>query len=237
MEQRKKIGRKLNLFAPTIFSFCILFLCIVGAKSSFSVTHPSHEKTSQVTLEKNHQTDHATPHHESSHGIEDHHSPQSEHHTSSSHTTEHSSDIDSHHSPQATDHHGDIADPHGSLHKADHSSHSQVPHAGPPLKYKLYWIGLISLTISILIYFLIIYKKGEIKVLKGWTVLLFLLAISLYFLEQSRLFTGYFDSVKGFMPGYHEPNTLGFLRFLYKLFSGIALGLYGFVVFFTHQKE
>jgi len=106
-----------------------------------------------------------------------------------------------------------------------------------PIGYKLYWIGLIFLVIFLLVYFLIMYKNKNFTSLKPLTIFLLLLALSLYLLEQGQIFTGYFDPIKGFISGFHEPNTIGFLRFLYKLIAGIALCMYGFMVFFAHKKN
>ena len=106
-----------------------------------------------------------------------------------------------------------------------------------PITYKLYWIGLILLVILLLVYFLIIYKKEKFTSLKPLTIVLLLLALSLYLLEQGRIFTGYFDPSMGkFVSPFHEPNTIEFLRFLYKLMAGIALCMYGFIIFFSHKS-
>lgn len=120
----------------------------------------------------------------------------------------------------------------GTIHTAAHPDTLPIP-----VIYKLYWIGLIFLVIFLLVYFLIIYKKEKFTSLKPLTIFLLLLALSLYLIEQGRIFTGYFDPVKGFVSGFHEPNTIGFLRFLYKLTAGIALCMYGFIIFFAHKKK
>ncbi len=98
-----------------------------------------------------------------------------------------------------------------------------------PFTYKVYWIGIIFLLTLLLFYFIINYKreKKKIKLSPLLTFFLLFLAVSLYILEQGKVFIGYFDPVKGFVAGYHEPNHIGFLRFVYKLGSGIALAIYG----------
>ena len=121
---------------------------------------------------------------------------------------------------------------HGTINAAEHPDSHSIP-----IAYKLYWIGIIFLVIFLLVYFLIIYKKETFTSLKPLTIFLLLLALSLYLLEQGRIFTGYFDPVKGFVSGFHEPNTIGFLRFLYKLIAGVALCMYGFIIFFAHKKK
>jgi len=121
---------------------------------------------------------------------------------------------------------------HETIHNDEHPNTLSIPVA-----YKLYWIGLIFLVIFLLVYFLTMYKKEKFTSLKPLTIFLLLLALSLYLLEQGRIFTGYFDPVKGFVSGFHEPNTIGFLRFLYKLIAGIALCMYGFIIFFAHKKK
>jgi len=123
---------------------------------------------------------------------------------------------------------------HGIIHTADTEHPDSL---SIPVTYKLYWIGLIFLVIFLLVYFLIMYKKEKFTSLKPLTIFLLLLALSLYLLEQGRIFTGYFDPVKGFVSGFHEPNTIGFLRFLYKLIAGVALSMYGFIIFFAHKKK
>ncbi|MGA1874030.1 MAG: hypothetical protein ACMUIA_00310 [bacterium] len=118
-----------------------------------------------------------------------------------------------------------------------HSGKEHAPSGPVPMTYRVYWIGLIILAVLILGYFLIMYKKERIRLFPSLTVLLFLLAIFLYILEQLPFFAGYFEPARGFIPGYHEPNTIGFLRFLYKLLLGIGLCAYGFVVFFSYHKR
>jgi len=121
---------------------------------------------------------------------------------------------------------------HETIHNDDHPNTLSIP-----VVYKLYWIGLILLVAFVLVYFLTIYKKENFTPLKPLTISLLLLALSLYLLEQGQIFTGYFDPVRGFVSGFHEPNTIGFLRFLYKLIAGIALCMYGFIIFFTNKKK
>ena len=121
---------------------------------------------------------------------------------------------------------------HGTIHNIEHPDTLSIP-----IAYKLYWIGLILLVILLLVYFLIIYKKEKFTSLKPLSIVLLLLALSLYLLEQGRIFTGYFDPSMGkFVSPFHEPNTIEFLRFLYKLMAGIALCMYGFIIFFSHKS-
>jgi uncharacterized membrane protein len=122
------------------------------------------------------------------------------------------------------------------VHSASVSGHGDnIP---IPFMYKLYWIGLISMMILIMLYFFLFYRKENYQSLKSLTILLILLAFSLYLLEQGRVFTGYFDPVRHvFVSGYHEANNMGFLRFIYKLVLGIALCGYGFSNFLSRQRD
>ena len=107
-----------------------------------------------------------------------------------------------------------------------------------PLLYKLYWIGSISMVVLLIFYFLYLYKKEKYRFVKPLTFVLLFLALSLYLMEQGRIFTGHFDPVSHlFIPGYQEANEIGFLRFIYKLTLGIALCAYGFTNFLASQKN
>jgi hypothetical protein len=116
---------------------------------------------------------------------------------------------------------------------------SSIQHpASFPLLYKLYWIGSISMVVLLIFYFLYLYKKEKYRFVKPLTFVLLFLALSLYLIEQGRIFTGHFDPVRHlFIPGYQEANEIGFLRFMYKLTLGIALCAYGFTNFLASQKS
>jgi len=107
-----------------------------------------------------------------------------------------------------------------------------------PLLYELYWIGSISMVVLLIFYFFYLYKKEKLWLVKPLTFLLLFLALSLYLMEQGQTFTGHFDPARHlFVPGYHEANDIGFLRFIYKLTLGIALCVYGFTNFLARQKN
>ncbi|MEW5801976.1 MAG: hypothetical protein AB1847_07715 [bacterium] len=143
---------------------------------------------------------------------------------------------DAHHSPEMAD-----TSPVNAGHASEASAfhHAGDNHAEAiPLFYKLYWTGSISMVVLLIIYFFYLYKKEKYWLVKFLTFLLLFLAFSLYLIEQGQSFAGYFDPVRHlFMPGYHEANTIGFLRFIYKLTLGIALCVYGFMTFLTRQEN
>lgn len=107
-----------------------------------------------------------------------------------------------------------------------------------PLLYKLYWVGAISMVVLLIVYFFFLYKKEKYQLVEPLIFLLIFLALSLYLMEQGHVFSGYFDPARHlFVPGYHEANDIGFLRFIYKLTLGVALCVYGFITFLARQKK
>ncbi|MCL6582475.1 MAG: hypothetical protein K6U11_02440 [bacterium] len=108
-----------------------------------------------------------------------------------------------------------------------------------PVLYKLYWIGLIIMVVLMVGYFFFLHPKEKYQFIKPLTIIFILLALSLYLIEQGRVFTGYFDPSAGgrFVSGYHENNEIGFLRFVYKLTLGMALWAFGFITYQVRLKN
>ncbi|MEW6381845.1 MAG: hypothetical protein AB1611_19900 [bacterium] len=107
-----------------------------------------------------------------------------------------------------------------------------------PLLYKLYWVGLIAMVVLMVSYFFFLHQREKHRLIKPLTLLFIFLALSLYLMEQGQILSGYFDSAaKVFVPGYHEVNEIGFLRFFYKLTLGIALWAFGFITYLDRLKN
>jgi len=108
-----------------------------------------------------------------------------------------------------------------------------------PRIYYFYWLLLIMTFLILVGYFYTIHREAPHRETKTLALILVVLGITLYFVDQLPSLAGFFDMErKVFVEGYHESTSIGLIKFVYRIVLSILFVVYAFLgVHEEHKHE
>jgi len=204
---------------------CLVFFCAVQPVRCEEHGHSEHSEHSEHVEEHGH-----SEHSEHSEHVEEH--GHSEHGKHSEHVEEHGHSEHSEHSEHVEEQghsehgkHSEHVEEQGHSEHGEHGEHAQG-HEGSMGMNAIHWILVVSLlfvAVNALVEKLV--KEDEPETMRAYGTLV-LLVIILFIFEQ---FPG--------IAHYHDSASMGFLKFVIKMFAGLCLTILGILGMHEHHED